>query len=31
MKAHAKIALALDENLVYHAPQAKRLRAGRPS
>jgi hypothetical protein len=26
MKAHAKIALASAENLVYHAPRAQRLR-----
>jgi hypothetical protein len=29
MKSHAKKALALAENLVYHAPRAKHLRAGR--
>jgi hypothetical protein len=29
MKSHAKIALALAETLVYHAPRAKHLRAGR--
>jgi len=28
MKAHVKIALALGEELVYHAPQARRFRAG---
>jgi hypothetical protein len=28
MKSQVKIAPALDENLVYHAPHAKRLRAG---
>jgi hypothetical protein len=31
MKAHAEIALALDEKLVYHAPRALRLGAGRLS
>jgi hypothetical protein len=29
MKAHAKIALALGEALVYHARAAQRFRAGR--
>jgi hypothetical protein len=29
MKAHAKIAPALDEKLVYHAPRGLRLGAGR--
>jgi len=29
MKAHAKIAPALDEKLVYHAPRGQRLGAGR--
>jgi hypothetical protein len=31
MNAGAKIALALDEKLVYHAPRAQRLGAGHPS
>ena len=31
MKSYAKIALAFDETLVYHAPRAKHLRAGRLS
>jgi hypothetical protein len=29
MKADAKTALASNEKLVYHAPEAQRLRAGR--